>query len=137
MHGSRKRGVCNGTTEGANAYVGDDQNAVTAGYEIAAGDPYDETGEVDGRFDPLNSVKTMLEGMKSTKALKLDEINCMEDIISNTAKSVKDHPWVLCHNDFHSHNLFLQAAKTNYCTGELMAIDFEDCNLGDPMRDLA
>ncbi|KAL8657465.1 MAG: hypothetical protein Q9226_001894 [Calogaya cf. arnoldii] len=90
-----------------------------------------------GRFDPVDVVMRMLDSVKLAKARELDEIKSMENIISDTAEIVKDHPWVLCHNDFHSHNLFLQAAKSNYCTGKLIAIDFEDCSLGDPMWDLA
>ncbi|KAI4279922.1 MAG: hypothetical protein L6R38_004862 [Xanthoria sp. 2 TBL-2021] len=89
------------------------------------------------RFDPANGVKTMLETVKSTNAMQPSEVRLIEEIISNTAEMVKDHPWVLCHNDFHSYNIFLQPAKTRFCTENLMAIDFEECDLGDPMWDLA
>ncbi|KAL9023191.1 MAG: hypothetical protein Q9180_008337 [Flavoplaca navasiana] len=89
------------------------------------------------RYDPVAVVKNQLEAVKSSKAMESNEVTLIEKIISNTAKTVKGHPWVLCHNDFHSHNIFLQPAETRYRAEKLMVIDFEESDLGDPMWDLA
>ncbi|KAI4089151.1 MAG: hypothetical protein LQ339_008593, partial [Xanthoria mediterranea] len=87
------------------------------------------------RYDPINSVTTMLEAVKRTHAIMAPtEVRLIEEIVSSTKEVVDGHPWVLCHNDFHSHNIFLQpvAGGTRSCTKHLMAIDFEECDLGDP-----
>ncbi|KAI4231009.1 MAG: hypothetical protein LQ349_005893 [Xanthoria aureola] len=92
------------------------------------------------RYDPMNSVSTMLEAVKRTHAMAPTEVRLIEEIVASTKEMVKDHPWVLCHNDFHSHNIFLQPtaeSTTDSCTEHLVAIDFEECDLGDPMWDLA
>lgn len=89
------------------------------------------------RYDPVPVVKNQLEAVKSSKAMKSNEVTVIEKIISNTAKMVKGHPWVLCHNDFHSHNIFLQPAENRFRANKLMAIDFEESDFGDPMWDLA
>ncbi len=96
-----------------------------------------EPAKLMWKYDPMAAVTNQLHAVKAAKAMKPQEIKLIEDIISNTARTVKDHPWVLCHNDFHSHNIFLQPAKTGCCSEKLMAIDFEECDLGDPMCDLA
>lgn len=88
------------------------------------------------RYDPMNSVSTMLEGVKHRLAMAPTEVRLIEDIVSRTKEMVKDHPWVLCHNDFHCHDIFLQPAAAG-TREHLMAIDFEECDLGDPMWDLA
>lgn len=89
------------------------------------------------RYDPMNSVTTMLEAVKASHAIMAPtEVRLIEEIVCSTAEMVKDHPWVLCHNDFHSHNIFSQPAAGGY-PEHLMAIDFEECDLGDPMWDLA
>ncbi|KAL8888250.1 MAG: hypothetical protein Q9192_006210 [Flavoplaca navasiana] len=89
------------------------------------------------RYNPVAVVTNQLEAIKSSKAMGLNEVKLIEKIISNTAKMVKGHPWVLCHNNFHSHNIFLQPAETRFRADKLMAIDFEESDLGDPMWDLA
>ena len=87
----------------------------------------------------MNSVTTMLEAVKRTHAIMAPtEVRLIEEIVSRTKEMVKEHPWVLCHNDFHCHNIFLQQPVAAGGTIEhLMAIDFEECDLGDPMWDLA
>ncbi|KAL8889348.1 MAG: hypothetical protein Q9215_003377 [Flavoplaca cf. flavocitrina] len=89
------------------------------------------------RYDPVGVVKNQLESVKSSKAMESNDVILIEKIISNTANMVKGHSWVLCHNDFHSHNIFLQPAETRFRADKLMAIDFEESDLGDPMWDLA
>ncbi|KAL8789299.1 MAG: hypothetical protein Q9213_001222 [Squamulea squamosa] len=83
------------------------------------------------KFDPTEIVKGQLDSVKAIYAMGAEEIRLVENIIYNAIKVVQGHPWVPCHNDFHSHNIFLQPS------GRMMAIDFEDCDLGDPMWDLA
>ena len=68
--------------------------------------------------------------------MKPEEAKIIESVLHATAVAVKEHPWKPCHNDFHSHNVMIQHA-TKTSTERLLAIDFEDCDLGDPMWDLA
>ena len=89
------------------------------------------------KSNPIAVVTNQLEAVKSRKAMESNQVTLIEKIISNTAKVVKGHPWVLCHNDFHSHNIFLQPGETRFRADKLMAIDFEETGLGDPMWDLA
>ena len=67
--------------------------------------------------------------------MQLIDISFLEGIIGDTGKEVKDHPWMLCYNDFHSHNIMLRCAS-RYTAESSIAIDFEDCNLEDSMWDL-
>ena len=88
------------------------------------------------RYDPMEIVKEQLECVKERNAMRPKDVRFMEGIIHDTEEKVKDHPWMPCHNDFHSHNVML--GRTGRDDPErLLAIDFEDCDLGDPMWDLA
>ncbi|MCJ1457684.1 hypothetical protein MMC28_008053 [Mycoblastus sanguinarius] len=88
------------------------------------------------RYDPLKIVRQQLECVKACKAMPTNDIGFIEGIHNGTAENIKDHPWVPCHNDFHSHNVMLVRTDRDD-TESLFAIDFEDCDLGDPMWDLA
>ncbi|KAL8769225.1 MAG: hypothetical protein Q9209_004726 [Squamulea sp. 1 TL-2023] len=90
-----------------------------------------EAADWMSKFDPMEIVKGQLDSVKTVHAMEDEEIRLVERIIYDTTRVVKGHPWVPCHNDFHSHNIFLLPS------GGMMAIDFEDCDLGDPMWDLA
>ena len=92
------------------------------------------------RYDPLVVVKRYLECLKTEgeKRISNEDRLLIESVLRKYESEVKDggeYPLVPCHNDFHSHNIMLRHATTS---GEkLLVIDFEDCNLGDPMWDLA
>ena len=89
-----------------------------------------------GMYDPIEVVKQQLEYVMKRKTMQLKDIRLMEVVLHNVAENVKGHPWVPCHNDFHSHNVMLRRPSGSK-PERLLAIDFEDCNLGDPMWDLA
>jgi thiamine kinase-like enzyme len=76
----------------------------------------------------------MLHTALKSNTLKYDDEPFLCDLISWTSMRVGDRPqahlMVPCHNDFHGHNIMLDVQ------GTLWAIDFEDCNIGDPMWDL-
>ena len=88
------------------------------------------------RYDPVDIVREHLERVKESNAMRPNDVRIIEGIIRDTGEKVKDHPWMPCHNDFHSHNVMLTRSSRgdSEC---LLAIDFEDCDLGDPMWDLA
>jgi thiamine kinase-like enzyme len=79
-------------------------------------------------------VKDMLHTARKMNTLKCGDEQFLCDLISWVSMRVGDRPQdhliVPCHNDFHSLNIMLDLQ------GALWAIDFEDCNLGDPMWDL-
>ncbi|TAQ86120.1 hypothetical protein B7494_g5550 [Chlorociboria aeruginascens] len=79
-------------------------------------------------------VKDMLHAAHKQNTLECDDEQFLSNLISWTSTRVGDRPQahlqVPCHNDFHSHNIMLDVR------GTLWAIDFEDCNFGDPMWDL-
>jgi aminoglycoside phosphotransferase (APT) family kinase protein len=83
------------------------------------------------RYDPMEVVRENLSLVKERNAMRSDDIRLVESVIRNAEQQVIDHPWMPCHNDFHSHNVMLDN------TERMLAIDFEDCDLGDPMWDLA
>lgn len=90
------------------------------------------------RYDPMAAVATQLEAVRKSNTMDLNDMVLIDKIVCDTAETVNGHPWVLCHNDFHSQNVFLQPARTRCCSGEkLIAIEFEECDLGDPMWDHA
>ena len=88
------------------------------------------------RYDPIEVVKEHLKCVKERNAMRPKDVRFIEGIIRDTGEKVKDHPWMPCHNDFHSHNVMLTRSSRgdSKC---LLAIDVEDCDLGDPMWDLA
>lgn len=92
-----------------------------------------EAEAMDGmrRYDPIQTVRRQLERVKESNAMQANDIRLVENTIRNAEEQVMDHPWLPCHNDFHSQNVML------HDTERLLAIDFEDCDLGDPMWDLA
>ena len=88
------------------------------------------------KYDPIKVVKQQVKCVMNRKTMHPRDIRLIEVILHHVAENVKGHPWMPCHNDFHSHNVILRRASG--CKPErLLAIDFEDCNLGDPMWDLA
>ena len=87
-------------------------------------------------YDPIEVVKQQIEGVVKGKTMKSEDIRLIELVLHDVAENVKGHPWTPCHNDFHSQNVMLRR-KSGYKPERLLAIDFEDCNLGDPMWDLA
>lgn len=88
------------------------------------------------RYDPVEIVRKHLECVKERNTMRPGDVRLVEGIIHDTREKVKDHPWMPCHNDFHSHNVMLARASRGDAE-RLFAIDFEDCDLGDPMWDLA
>ena len=88
------------------------------------------------KYDPMEVVKQQIECVKERNTMQPKDIRFIEDNLHDVAENVKGHPWMPCHNDFHSHNVMLRRASGNN-PERLLAIDFEDCNLGDPMWDLA
>lgn len=88
------------------------------------------------RYDPMEIVRGQLECVKERNAMPLKDVRFVESIIHDTREKVKNHPWMPCHNDFHSHNIMLGSASRDD-SEYLLAIDFEECDLGDPMWDLA
>ena len=84
------------------------------------------------KYDPMEIVRQHMESVKQCNAMPPEDVRFVEGIIRDTEQKVKDHPWVPCHNDFHSHNVMLGRAGSRY-PERLLAIDFEDCDLGDPM----
>jgi len=90
------------------------------------------------RYDPIAVVKEHVKRIKSSGTMRRRDRRLVERIVSDTAYRLKwGHPWLPCHNDFHSHNIMLRRAGEDDNTDCLFAIDFEDCDLGDPMWDLA
>ena len=88
------------------------------------------------RYDPMEIVRQHLKCVKERNAMPHKDVRLVESIIRDTGETVKDHPWMPCHNDFHSHNVMLGRAGRDG-SERLLAIDFEDCDLADPMWDLA
>lgn len=88
------------------------------------------------RYSPMKVVSGQLKMVQHLGAMHPREVHLIRNIIRDAATRVKGHPFVPCHNDFHSHNVMLQHASVGI-PERLLAIDFEDCNLGDPMWDLA
>ena len=92
------------------------------------------------RYDPLVVVKKYLECLKTEgeKNFSIEDELLVESVLRKYESEIKgggEYPLVPCHNDFHSHNVMLRHATTS--GKKLLAIDFEDCDLGDPMWDLA
>ena len=92
------------------------------------------------RYDPLEVVKEYLACLKKKgeEKISIEDIRLIEAVLCKFEREVRrgsDYPLVPCHNDFHSHNVMLRHASSS--DERLLAIDFEDCDLGDPMWDLA
>ena len=87
-------------------------------------------------YDPIEVVTQQIRCVKKRNFMQPKGIRLIEGILHDVVENVKGHPWMPCHNDFHSHNVMLGRASGN-SPEYLLAIDFEDCNLGDPMWDLA
>ena len=92
-------------------------------------------------YDPLEVVKRYLKCLKNksgVERISTEDICLIEAVLRKCEGEVRggsEHPLVPCHNDFHCHNLMLRHANSS--GGRLLAIDLEDCDLGDPMWDLA
>ena len=93
------------------------------------------------RYDPLEVVKRYLGCLKKRDrgdGFSVEDIGIIEAGLLKCETEVRGRngdPLVPCHNDFHSHNIMLRHTTTS--SAKLLAIDFEDCDLGDPMWDLA
>ncbi|KAK4117250.1 hypothetical protein N656DRAFT_23956 [Canariomyces notabilis] len=61
--------------------------------------------------------------------MTLDEVCLVDAVLSHSKNVLFATPTihVPCHNDYHSQNVMLDEK------GQLWAIDFENCDLGDPM----
>lgn len=95
-----------------------------------------ETKQWMKRYDPMKIVRDHLVSVREGNTMRPKDARLIEAIIYNTEEQVKGHSWTPCHNDFHSHNVMLRHASRDD-PQSLLAIDFEACDLGDPMWDLA
>ena len=84
-------------------------------------------------WDPLAVVQRELDVAKQSKCMAEEDIQLVEELISWVRRGIGNvsHLHVPCHNDFHGLNIVLDEG------GKLWAIDYEECDLGDPMWDLA
>lgn len=89
------------------------------------------------KYDPVEIVREQLRCVRERKAMRSHDVRFIEGIIDDVGERVKNHPWMPCHNDFHSHNIMLVRQASRHQPERLLAIDFEDCDLADPMWDLA
>ena len=91
------------------------------------------------RYDPVAVVKRQLRDAIRCNAINREDASLLGTVVRDTTNAVSHHPWTPCHNDFHSQNvMMLRHSSKNDSNHEcLRAIDFEDCDLGDPMWDLA
>ena len=101
------------------------------------------------RYDPLAVVKRYLEYLKKKKkegggeTSSIEDVRLIEAVLRKCEREIgggSGHALVPCHNDFHTQNVMLRhhaAGSSGDGGGRLLAIDFEDCDLGDPMWDLA
>lgn len=94
------------------------------------------------RYDPFEAVKRDLECLKEKtnerESFSKGDIHLIEAVLRKCETEIRagnGNPLVPCHNHFQSHNIMLR--HTTGRSEELLAIDFEDCDLGDPMWDLA
>ena len=87
-------------------------------------------------YDPMEIVSEHLECVKELNAMRSQDVRFIDGMIHDTEQKLRGHPWMPCHNDFHSHNVMLRRACRN-SSECLLAIDVEKSDLGDPMLDLA
>ena len=90
-----------------------------------------------GKYDAITTVICYLKRAEACGGIKKRDARLINNIILDTPFYVKNHPWTPCHNDFHSQNIILRRDGEDGGDDSLVAIDFEDCDLGDPMWDLA
>ena len=86
-----------------------------------------------GPWDPLAVVHKTLKVATTSNSMAMEDIQLVEQVIFWTQNGIGDVSQLLvpCHNDFHGLNVVLDGEE------HLWAIDYEECNLGDPMWDLA
>ncbi|KAG8527218.1 uncharacterized protein KY384_008648 [Bacidia gigantensis] len=89
------------------------------------------------RYDPIKSVRGYLDIIKANKTMPQADMRLIDGVLVNTGNKVKGHPWVPCHNDLHCQNIMLNNIPQGEDGNQVVAIDFEDCDLADPMWDLA
>ena len=75
----------------------------------------------------MEVVREYLERAKARSAMRPEDVRLIESIIRDIREKVKEHPWMSCHNDFHSHNIMLRCTSGED-SESLLAIDFEECN---------
>ncbi|KAG8527600.1 uncharacterized protein KY384_007753 [Bacidia gigantensis] len=89
-----------------------------------------------GKFEPVNEVKWHLP--YAAKCMPPEEVRRVKTALRNAEVSIKNPPLVPCHNKFHCRNIMLEDSMPGSHDGaRLLAIDFENCDLGDPMWDVA
>ena len=97
------------------------------------------------RYDPLEVVKSFLEHLKKKEERRsIEDVRLIEAVVRKCEREIgggSRRALVPCHNDFHTHNVMLRhdaaGSSSSSSGGRLLAIDFENCDLGDPMWDLA
>lgn len=84
-------------------------------------------------YSPIDAVQSYVDEAKLQASMTPEDVRLIETVLSHSRGVLASTPTSLvpCHNDFHSHNIMLDEK------GRLWAIDFENCDLGDPMWDLA
>ena len=84
-------------------------------------------------WDPLVRVQKTLDIAKQSPFMAEKDIQLIGNLISRVRDEIGNvsQLHVPCHNDFHGLNMLLDKE------GRLWAVDYEECNLGDPMWDLA
>jgi thiamine kinase-like enzyme len=84
-------------------------------------------------YSPIHAVQSYVDEAKRQASMTLDEVCLVDAVLSHSKNVLFATPTihVPCHNDYHSQNVMLDEK------GQLWAIDFENCDLGDPMWDLA
>jgi thiamine kinase-like enzyme len=86
-----------------------------------------------GIYNPVHALWPYLDEAKRQGTMPLEDLELVDAVIVGTAAAVASQSagLVPCHNDFHGQNILVDES------GQLWAIDFENCDLGDPMWDLA
>ena len=86
-------------------------------------------------YDLVSVVREYVEAAKAVNGMPVEDMQLVEAIVDQVEAEVKGHPLVPCHNDFHSYNIMKERMQSS--STRLLAIDFENVGLGDPMWDLA
>ena len=84
-------------------------------------------------WDPLARLQTTLNRANEKDCMGAGDILLVERVLSwarDGLNNVSDFEKVPCHNDYHNFNIVQDEEE------KLWAIDYEECNLGDPMWDL-
>ena len=84
-------------------------------------------------WDPLNTVQKKLDLAETLSCMAPKDFQLVKQVLSWARNGLGkvSRLRVPCHNDYHGGNVMLDENE------KLWAIDYEECNLGDPMWDLA